>query len=157
MTPPRHLWAGPWREESDKARAQQPEPLPAPAPDQPDGPATEPAPAAAPRDGSRLHPRIVALLAPPVVLLAVRAAVLGSAFGHHGSSHKTASTTKPAAALPAVSAVPIKPRTGQTRAGAIYAKASPAVVSIRTGSGSGTGFLVDNAQTVVTNAHVVDA
>ena len=34
-------------------------------------------------------------------------------------------------------------RKGQTRAGAIYAQASPAVVSIRTDAGSGTGFLID--------------
>ena len=40
-------------------------------------------------------------------------------------------------ALPAVSGSPLKPRKGQTRAGAIYAKASPAVVSIRTSDGLG--------------------
>src|SRR6266513_2097323 len=51
---------------------------------------------------------------------------------------------------------PINPRQGQTRTGAIYAKAVPAVVSIRTGAGSGTGFLIDNTHTIVTNAHVVD-
>ena len=38
---------------------------------------------------------------------------------------------------------------------AIYKSASPAVVSIRTGGGSGTGFVVDTDGTVVTNAHVV--
>ncbi|MDP9347320.1 MAG: trypsin-like peptidase domain-containing protein, partial [Actinomycetota bacterium] len=58
-------------------------------------------------------------------------------------------------ALPAVSGAPVKPRKGQSQAGAIYAKASPAVVSVRTGSGSGTGFLIDHGGTIVTNAHVV--
>jgi putative serine protease PepD len=57
--------------------------------------------------------------------------------------------------LPAVSDKPLKLRKGQTRAGAIYALASPGVVSIRTGTGSGTGFLVDTQGRIVTNAHVV--
>jgi S1-C subfamily serine protease len=39
--------------------------------------------------------------------------------------------------------------------GAIYAKASPAVVSIRTRNATGTGWLYDRDGTLVTNAHVV--
>jgi putative serine protease PepD len=57
--------------------------------------------------------------------------------------------------LPAVSGEPIKPQKGQTRAGAVYAAASPAVVSIRAGDGSGTGFLIEAKGQIVTNAHVV--
>jgi putative serine protease PepD len=57
--------------------------------------------------------------------------------------------------LPAVSGEPIKPRKGQTRAGAVYASASPAVVSVRSGGGQGTGFLTDAKGQLVTNAHVV--
>ena len=59
------------------------------------------------------------------------------------------------APLPAVSSTPVKPQGGQTVASAVYAKASPAVVSIRTGQGSGTGFLISDTGKLVTNAHVV--
>jgi putative serine protease PepD len=58
-------------------------------------------------------------------------------------------------ALPAFSDSPLQPRRGQTPAGAVYAAASPAVASVRTSGGSGTGFLIDGEGTVVTNAHVV--
>ena len=59
------------------------------------------------------------------------------------------------APLPAVASQPIKPHKGESQAGAIYAAASPAVVSIRTDVGEGTGFLIDNRGTLVTNDHVV--
>ena len=54
------------------------------------------------------------------------------------------------------SSEPLKPRAGQTRAGAVYASASPAVVSIRAGNATGTGFLIDRDGPIVTNSHVVD-
>ena len=44
---------------------------------------------------------------------------------------------------PTAAAVQPLPRSaGQTRAGAVYASASPAVVSIRAGNATGTGFLL---------------
>ena len=43
----------------------------------------------------------------------------------------------------------------RTPIGAIYAKASPAVVSVRTRGATGTGWLYDRDGTLVTNAHVV--
>jgi putative serine protease PepD len=61
----------------------------------------------------------------------------------------------PAAAAPrAPASSPLSARQSGDVA-AIYRAASPAVVSIRTGSGSGTGFVVDTGGTIVTNAHVV--
>src|SRR5262249_21524241 len=58
--------------------------------------------------------------------------------------------------LAAVDSAPIRPHRGETQAAAIYAADSPAVVSIRTSTGSGTGFLIDDRGTLVTNDHVVD-
>jgi putative serine protease PepD len=83
-----------------------------------------------------------------IVVLAVAAFAIGTLTGGNSSSNVNA--------LPAVSKEPIKPRKGQTRASAIYAAASPAVVSVRTDAGSGTGFLIQPDGTLVTNAHVVD-
>jgi len=43
----------------------------------------------------------------------------------------------------------------QSSVGQIYEAASPAVASVQTREGSGTGFLIDSDGTLVTNAHVV--
>jgi putative serine protease PepD len=58
--------------------------------------------------------------------------------------------------LPA--AAPLASKGGNTDVGRVYERASKSVASIRAGSGSGTGFVVDNGgeKIVVTNAHVVD-
>jgi putative serine protease PepD len=85
-------------------------------------------------------------------MVAAGALVLGGAAFAAGGLLDGNETHDP---LPAVSDAPLKPRKGQTRAGAVYAAASPAVVSIRADGGSGTGFLIDGEGTVVTNAHVV--
>jgi putative serine protease PepD len=58
--------------------------------------------------------------------------------------------------LPA--AAPLASKGGNTDVGRVYERASKSVASIRAGSGSGTGFVVDagGQKIVVTNAHVVD-
>ncbi|MEA2398092.1 MAG: hypothetical protein QOK25_1648 [Thermoleophilaceae bacterium] len=153
--PLRHLWAGDWRAESERARrAREEADLPAPAlngdearqPEPPETPPTDYAKQPAPSGPSRRS------LAGALVLAAVVAIafVVASLTGGGDSSPQTSSS------LPAVSGAPVKPRKGHTRAAAIYAAASPAVVSVRTGVGAGTAFLIDSNGTLVTNGHVVE-
>jgi putative serine protease PepD len=60
--------------------------------------------------------------------------------------------------LPASSAPLVSPGRGPvTGVGRVYDAASPAVVSVRVGSASGTGFLINQGGTIVTNAHLVGA
>ena len=47
-------------------------------------------------------------------------------------------------------------RTQQTRVGSIYAAVAAGVVQIRTDKASGTGFVIQDDGTIVTNAHVVE-
>jgi putative serine protease PepD len=137
---PKHLWTGDWREEAEALRAG--------APAAPAGPPPADAAIAAP-PSRRRRSRRTALAGGGAALLAAGAFAVGGL-----TSGNEASPTS--AALPAAASKPITPATGQTRAGSIFAAASPAVVSIRTDKGSGTGFLIDDQGTVVTNAHVVE-
>jgi putative serine protease PepD len=145
MKPPRHIWSGDWWEESDRARQEAEEQ------------------AAALREAARLRAEAARPLPPPqprrftrrhklAATALVATAVTLSAFSVGTLVGGGSNTPDP---LPAVSEKPLKPRQGQTRAGAIYALASPAVVSIRTSTGSGTGFLIDSSGRIVTNSHVV--
>jgi putative serine protease PepD len=143
---PRHIWAGDWWEESDRARQEAEEQL------------------AALREAARLRAEAGRPPAPPqepifkrrhkVMAVALVAAALTLSAFSIGTLVGGGSSNTPDP-LPAVSDKPLKLREGQTRAGAIYALASPAVVSVRTGTGSGTGFLIDKQGRIVTNAHVV--
>jgi putative serine protease PepD len=124
---------------TDGRRVRVPEPAPDPAAP---APPSDPASASAP---SRRRGRLGAAVAGGVVSASL---VSAGAFGL-GVLDRDA----PAAPAPAASAA-VSPRQ-QGDVAAIYKAASPAVVSVRTGGGSGTGFVVDTDGTVVTNAHVV--
>src|SRR4051812_48032427 len=146
MKPPRHIWSGDWWEESDRARQEAEEQAAAlreAARERAE--ANRPLPPPQPRRFTRGHK--IAATALVAGTLTLSAFSVGTLVGGGGSN-----TPDP---LPAVSDQPLKPRQGQTRAGAIYALASPAVVSIRTDTGSGTGFLIDSSGRIVTNSHVV--
>jgi putative serine protease PepD len=90
-----------------------------------------------------------------MVLVVALVAIVGGAFAAGELLGGSSGGGKSPKALPAISSTPLKPRHGQTRASAIYAAASPAVVSVRSSQGTGTGFLIDRDGTLVTNDHVV--
>jgi putative serine protease PepD len=143
MRSPRHLWTGAWRDESEAARAAAGE---AAARHRAGLQTSEEAAPEATPAGRRIRPLPVALVA---VALAGGAFAAGELIG--GGGHGT----KAGKPLPAIAGAPLKAQHGQTRATAIYKVASPAVVSVRSSVGTGTGFLIDRAGTLVTNDHVV--
>jgi len=121
--------------------------VPAPEPDAAAPPPAAPAPASS-APSSRRSGRFGAAVAGGLV-----SATLVSA-GAFGFGVLDGDGDAPAAAAPAQASAAFSPKQ-QGDVAAIYRAASPAVVSVRTGSGSGTGFVVDADGTVVTNAHVV--
>jgi putative serine protease PepD len=162
MSPPKHIWSGGWQAESEEdarrraeAEAQR---LAHPQPDE--APTTlgrTIAPGSpADTDGGerpRRRGRVAAFATIAVLVVGGAAFAAGALLDNDDNASK--GTARPAA-LPSVTSKPLTPTRGQTRAGTIYAQASPAVVSIKTGQGSGTGFLIDTKGTLVTNDHVVD-
>jgi putative serine protease PepD len=147
MRYPRHLWSGSWRTDSEQAEEELARRRGGRGGPGEDDPTAEHGTAVHPTGAGRGRPRVPTIFALVVGMLIAGAFAIGTLVGRGNDS------TKP---LPAVASRPINPKQGQTQAGAIYARSVPAVVSIRTSAGSGTGFLIDNTQTIVTNAHVVD-
>ncbi len=141
---PDRLWTGDWRDQSEEARRA----------------AAEQA-AAKGRNGHVPRPAVDAERPPPPsrarnvrLLVAAGVAALVIATGSFAAGMLTDGDGG-TSALPAAGE-PLKPRTGQTRAGAVYESASPAVVSIKAGNATGTGFLLDRDGHIVTNFHVVE-
>ncbi|HEU0024996.1 MAG TPA: hypothetical protein VFQ12_10210, partial [Thermoleophilaceae bacterium] len=60
---------------------------------------------------------------------------------------------------PAAAAAPLPAAAGgaasSANAGRVYAAVADGVVAVQVGGGSGTGFVIDERGTIVTNAHVV--
>jgi putative serine protease PepD len=116
-------------------------------PPEPADPPAPPAPPREPRVASRWPAAVGGGLVSAVVVSAV---LLGT--GLAGGNNDQPATTTPANPSPVnISASDNKGDLVRT----VYAAASPSVASVRTGQGSGTGFLVDSNGTIVTNAHVV--
>ena len=130
MRRPNHLWTGDWRDEAQRAReeaaerAERARRLRAER-------LAEAEVAGTSRARANLSRRAVAGLVAGVTAVA---AVSAGAFAAGALLGGDAGSVS---ALPAVSGSPVKPRKGQSQAGVIYAKASPAVVSIRTSDGLG--------------------
>jgi putative serine protease PepD len=124
-----HDWAAPPRR-----TAEAPSPQDAPAPTKPSG-----APPAAATRG-RLRAGAAGALAAAV--LVAGGVALGDLTGSDPASR--------AAPLPAAGGA--APRAD---AGRVYAAVADGVVAVQVGGGSGTGFVIDERGTIVTNAHVV--
>ena len=158
MKGPSHLWTGDWRaasRENDETLAEHERLRPPP-----EDPLADPAKAGgggadAAETGRRSRLRSAPFaIGLTIAILAAAGLFASSLIGGDDSNSSTSAKTPDA--LPSVGSKPLKPRKGQTVAGAIYEAASPAVVSIRAGQGSGTGFLINSDGTIVTNDHVVD-
>jgi putative serine protease PepD len=135
--PPRSLWTD--REDDAHERWMDPDPGPAMRHER----AARPEPAKRRGRGAR---RTAAVLG--VVALAGGGYAVGQGLGEDGTTVTAGNTT---VTLPVV-----KGKTEETRANEIYAQVKSGVVQIKTTDGSGTGFVVDQNGTIVTNAHVVE-
>ena len=139
MPSPPPLWADPSAREPERAWLEEPtSPHPAPqAPQTPQPPQ---------RGSTRARRWVIAGFAALALLVAGLTGAL-LAGGDDSSPTSTKAATLPAAAGGS---------TQQTRVGSIYASVAGGVVQIRTSKASGTGFVIQDDGTIVTNAHVVE-
>jgi putative serine protease PepD len=139
MNEPARLWSGERRHRATHEwaapRRRHPE-QPAPEPPAPDPPPSAPA---------RRAWRAGAVGALAAAVLVGGGVVIGDLTGSDG-------TTPRAAVAPAVAGGRAAP---PTDVGRVYAAVADGVVAVQVGAASGTGFVIDDRGTIVTNAHVV--
>jgi putative serine protease PepD len=133
VKPVKHLWTGDWRSRRDEEPPPAPRLRPAPLRPEPE-----------PEPPKKRRGALIGFVLFGVLVLLAAAFTAG-----------TLLRPDDPAPLPEANNGALTPRRGQTRINAIYASASPAVVSVRTQSGTGTGFLIARDGTLVSNAHVV--
>ena len=143
MTEPVRLWSGENGRRAAHEWAAPTRPVEAPAPQPPAQPEEG---GAAPSAASRGRLRAGAAGALAAALLVGGGVLIGDLTGSDPAS-------RPAAAPPL-------PATGggaapRTDAGRVYAAVADGVVAVQVGGGAGTGFVIDDRGTIVTNAHVV--
>ena len=142
MTDSTRLWSGRNGHGATRQWAAPPRaPLERPA--QPAGPEQPPAGPPSPGDRGRLRTGVAGVLAGAV--LVAGGVALGDLTGSDSSSQPSAAPLAAAQGGPAPS----------TDAGRVYAAVADGVVAVQVGGGSGTGFVIDERGTIVTNAHVV--
>jgi putative serine protease PepD len=147
---PGRLWSGVALEDGPRPEAPT-QPLPEgafepPQPPEPPAPADADPAARPPRRGGLR----ASILAGALSGLAVAAAALAIGGGFDDDDANPESGALPPAVASAAGA-----KASNSAVGRVYAAASPAIVSVQTSGGSGTGFLVDTDGTIVSNAHVV--
>jgi putative serine protease PepD len=143
MTEPVRLWSGENGRRAAHEWAAPRRPLEPPAPEPP-APTEESG--ARPSAATRGRLRAGAAGALAAALLVGGGVVVGDMTGSDPASRPAA-----AAPLPAATGGPSQ----RTDAGRVYAAVADGVVAVQVGGGSGTGFVIDERGTIVTNAHVV--
>jgi len=149
MTEPARLWTGENGSRAAHDWAAPRAPIAEPrAPETPPEPTSENGRGARPQVAARGRLRAGAVGALAAALLVGGGVVVGDLTGSDSQSQ-----SQPAAAAPLPAAAGgAAPRTD---AGRVYAAVADGVVAVQVGGGSGTGFVIDERGTIVTNAHVV--